>query len=214
MEAWNEYIKLFAGLFSVADPIGAIPFFISLTENPPRHERLRSAWVCALAVAVVLWVALFGGETMLWLFGIGIPSFQIAGGILILLMGINMLRVSSDRSRQTPEERLESTHKESIAVVPMAIPLLSGPGAISTVIVYAHRDESWSHYVLVACVIATLAVTVFLALLMAGRIASVLGRTGMNVVTRVMGLIIASVAVEFIAKGVGSLFPGLGYIGG
>ena len=158
----------------------------------------------------MLLIALIGGESVLRLFGIGIPSFQVAGGILILLMGITMLRAAYDRSRHTPEEQAESVEKNSIAVVPMAIPLLSGPGAISTVIVYANLDRSWPHLALVGCVIASVALAVLLALLMAERIASLLGRTGMNIITRVMGLIIASVAVEFIAKGLAALFPILG----
>lgn len=213
MPEWDDFLKLFAGLFSVVDPLGAIPFFISLTQNRSAAERAQSAMMCALAVGVVLMIALLGGEALLRLFGIGIPSFQVAGGILLLLMGIAMLRVSGDRSRQTPEEQAESSHKESIAVVPMAIPLLSGPGAISTVIVFAHADSSLGYQLVLAAVIACLAVTVFAALRMAGSIARALGTTGLNVVTRVVGLIIASVAVEFMAKGIGSLFPGLGYTG-
>ena len=127
----DEFIKLLAGLLSVVDPIGAIPFFISLTEHRSSDERRCIACVCAMSVCVMLLVALAGGKLMLEFFGIGIPSFQIAGGIVILLMGISMLKASQDRSRNTPEERAESFDKESIAVVPMATPLLSGPGAIT-----------------------------------------------------------------------------------
>ena len=118
----EEYIKLLAGLLSVVDPIGAIPFFMSLTEHRSSGERQRIACVCALSVTAVLLVALAGGKFMLELFGIGISSFQIAGGIVILLMGISMVKASHDRSRNTPGERAESVDKESIAVVPMAIP--------------------------------------------------------------------------------------------
>ncbi|QSA96779.1 MarC family protein [Methylococcus sp. EFPC2] len=210
MAQWNDYIKLLAGLVSVLDPLGALGIFISLTESRGAGDRRRIAGVTALAVGAVLLVALFAGEAILRLFGIGLPSFQVAGGILILLMGITMLRASHDRSRNTPEERAEAVDKDSIAVVPMAIPLLSGPGAISTVIVYGNLDPAWPHRLLVAAVVVSAAAVVLLALLLANRIAPVLGRTGMNVVTRVMGLIIASIAVEFIAQGLIELFPILG----
>ena len=206
----DEYIKLLAGLLSVVDPIGAIPLFISLTEHRSSVERQRSAYVCALSVAAVLLFSLAGGKFILNLFGIGIPSFQIAGGIVVLLMGISMVKASHDRSRNTPEERAESVDKESIAVVPMAIPLLSGPGAMSTVIVYHNLNPSWNYALLAGCVIATIALAVLLCLLMAEKIADLLGRTGMNVITRVFGLIILSIAVEFITKGLAAVFPMLG----
>lgn len=207
---WNEYLKLLAALMSLVDPIGAIPVFISLTGSRSLEERRRTARICAMAVGTVLLLSLLSGEFFLHLFGIGIPSFRIAGGILILLMGISMLHASPDRSRQTPEERIESYEKDSVAVVPLAIPLLSGPGAMSAIIVYAHESCSClQHYLLVGLVIITVTLTVFLALRMAPRIASLSGKTGMNVITRVMGLIISSIAVEFIAKGLTELFPAL-----
>ncbi len=206
----DEFIKLLAGLLSVVDPIGAVPLFISLTEHRNSDERRRIACVCAISVGAMLLVALVGGKLILEFFGIGIPSFQIAGGIVVLLMGISMLKASHDRSRNTPEERAESVDKESIAVVPMAIPLLSGPGAMSSVIVYHNLNPSWNHDVLAGCVIATVALAVLLCLLMAEKIADLLGRTGINVITRVFGLIILSIAVEFITKGLAAIFPILG----
>ena len=126
-------------------------------------------------------------------------------------MGVSMLHASPDRSRQTPEERVESYEKDSVAVVPLAIPLLSGPGAMSTIIVYAHEKCScWKHYLLVTLAIGTVAFTVLVTLRMAPKIASMLGKTGLNVITRIMGLVIFSIAVEFIAKGLADLFPILG----
>jgi multiple antibiotic resistance protein len=203
----DEYFKLLAGLLSVVDPIGAIPFFISLTDHRSSKERRRIACVCAMSVGMALIFAHIGGNSLLACFGISIPSFQIAGGIVILLMGISMVKASHDRSRNTPEERAESVDKDSIAVVPMAIPLLSGPGAISTVIVSHNLDPSWNYDMLAASVIVTVAVIVLFCLLMAEKIAALLGRTGMNVITRVFGLIILSIAVEFITKGLAAVFP-------
>lgn len=206
----DEFLKLLAGLVSVVNPIGAIPIFISLTENRSLEQRRHIAFVCSFSVCIVLLTALFGGEIVLGTFGIGIPSFRVAGGILILLMAISMLTASHDRSKHTPEEHAEAYEKESVAVVPLAIPLLSGPGAISTTIVYAHMDHVWTHYLLVSGVIFTVSFLILLALLAAPQIISGIGQIGMNIVTRVMGLIIASIAVEFIAKGMTALFPILG----
>jgi len=156
---------------------------------------------------VVLVIALLAGEPILQFFGIGLPAFRVAGGLLVLMMGMSMLHASNDRARHTPEEQAESFEKESIAVVPLAIPLLSGPGAISTIIVYGHSGHSWQHYLLVGSVILSLSLLVLAALLAAPKIAQFMGQTGMNVVTRVMGLFLAAIAVEFIAKGLGQLFP-------
>jgi len=206
----DEYIKLLAGLLSVVDPIGAIPLFISLTEHRNSGERRRIACVCAMSVGAALLIAHIGGNFWLKFFGIGIPSFQIAGGIVVLFMGISMVKASHDRSRNTPEERVESVDKESIAVVPLAIPLLSGPGAMSTVIVNHNLNPSLNYDVLAVCVIVTVALSVLVCLLMAEKIEDLLGTTGMNVITRVFGLIILSIAVEFITKGLAAVFPILG----
>jgi multiple antibiotic resistance protein len=207
MTEWHEYIKLVTGLLSIVDPVGAIPVFVSLTAHRTSQERQRIALMCAIAVATTLLIAHLGGNFWLKFFGISIPSFQIAGGIVLMLMGLSMVKVSHDRSRNTPEEQAESIDKESIAVVPLAIPLLSGPGAITTVIVNHNLHSSWNYDLLAGCVIATVALAVLLCLLMAEKIADLLGTTGMNVITRVLGLIILSLAVEFIAKGLMAFFP-------
>jgi multiple antibiotic resistance protein len=203
----NEYLHLSAGLISVVNPIGIIPTFITLTSARTNDDRKRTAVVCALSVASVLLIAMLAGEPILSFFGISLPSFRVAGGILVLLMGISMLRATDDRARHTPEEREESYEKQSVAVVPLAIPLLSGPGAISTTIVYAHLEHSLTHYLMTGLVILLVSSIVLITLLLAPRISTLMGNTGMNVVTRIMGLILASIAVEFIAKGLLVLFP-------
>jgi multiple antibiotic resistance protein len=204
---WNEYVQLLAGLVSVVNPIGAMPIFLSLTARKQPAERRQTAITTTFAMAMVLFTSLLAGEPILNFFGIGLPAFRVAGGLLLLLMGISMLQVSGDRSRHTPEEEAESQEKSSVAVVPLAIPLLAGPGAISTTIVYAHRDLSLAHYLLFSSVIVTVSMIVLLILLLAPRIIAIMGQTGMNVVTRVMGLLLTSTAVEFIAGGISELFP-------
>lgn len=204
---WNEYVKLLAGLISVVNPITVMPFYLSLTASKTALERQQTAIITSFSVAMVLFTSLLAGEPILRFFGIGLPAFRVAGGLLLLLMGISMLRVSDDRSRHTPEEDSESHDKASVAVVPLAIPLLAGPGAISTTIVYAHRDLSLDHYLLFSTVIVSVSSIVLIILLLAPRIVVIMGQTGMNVVTRVMGLLLTSIAVEFIANGTAELFP-------
>lgn len=204
---WNEYVQLLAGLISVVNPIGAMPIFLSLTASKTPLQRKQTAMTTAIAVAMVLLASLLVGEPILNFFGIRLSAFRVAGGLLLLLMGISMLRVSDDRSRHTPEEDAESQDKSSVAVVPLAIPLLAGPGAISTTIVYAHRDLSLDHYLLFGGVILSVSAIILSILLLAPRIIAIMGHTGMNVVTRVMGLLLTSTAMEFIAGGITELFP-------
>lgn len=206
----TELVKLTVGLISIVNPIGGVPIFLSLTDGRSAAQRRRIGLTTSLALLVILLVALSGGEAILRFFGIGIPSFRLAGGILILLMALSMLRAESTPMKHTSEEHRESTHKESISVVPLAMPLLAGPGAISTVIVYAHGDAGWGHYAHGILAIFITAAAVLVVLSLASRVEKAMGRTGMNIVTRVMGLIIAAIAVEFMAEGLVELFPVLG----
>jgi len=205
----SEYLKLLAGLLAIVDPIGTIPIYLGMTRHNTLDERRQIALTASISFAIILIVSLFLGEQLLEAFGIGIPSFRTAGGVLIFTMGLSMLQAHESGAKQTEEERAESVVKESVAVVPLAIPLLAGPGAISTVIVYAHSDNSWLHYGLMSSVILTVAILIFIALRIAPLIGARLGKTGMNIVTRIMGLITLAIAIEFIAAGLTALFPGL-----
>lgn len=192
------------------NPPGAIPFFISMTSNLSLAERQAIPRVTALSIAVVLAVSALLGEAILRYFGISIASFRVAGGILLMLMAISMMQARQSRSRQTPEEAMEAEEKDSIAVVPLAIPLLSGPGAISTVIIYSHGSSHPVHLVLLVLIGAAAAALCWLTLRAAEPISRLLGRTGINIAMRVMGILLAAIAVEFITGGVMDLWPGLG----
>lgn len=199
----TDYLKLLVGLISIVNPIGAIPVFLDLTRGRPDARR-TIALQTSVAVLVILAVALIGGETVLQFFSIGLPSFRCAGGILVFLMALSMLRAEPSGIRHTPAE-VESSGRESVAVVPLAMPMLAGPGAVSTVIVYAHSSRAWRHAGSMGAVIAGTALATYAALRFAPLIERLLGQTGMNVVTRVMGLILAAIAVELIAGGAAEL---------
>ncbi len=202
-----EYIKIFVGLLAIVNPFGAIPLFISMTADEESSQRRKTINQVAVAVLIILLVTLLLGEQLLHFFGISIDSFRVGGGILILLMAIAMLHAKTSRVRQTAEEAEESIDKESVGVVPLAMPLLAGPGAISAVILAAHRSTAVSHYLIIAVGILLLSLMVWGVLRLSPWIASHVSATGINIFTRIMGLILAAIAVEFIANGLRGLFP-------
>lgn len=204
MSAWAEYLKFFAGLLAILNPIGVIPIFINLTQNQTAKERYRTAFTAATTVGVVL-----AGELILNFFGINIASFQVGGGILILLNALSMLQANVGPTRQTAEEAQETQEKEQVAVVPLGVPLTAGPGAISTVILYGHKPALFGRYIILLIGIVMVAIIVWLAFRLAPLISRALSRTGINIVTRLMGLIMAAIGIEFIAAGLRVLLPAL-----
>ena len=209
MAAWVEYLKFFAGLIAILNPIGVIPIFINLTYNQTAAERNRTALVAAVTVGVVLAVSLLCGEVILDFFGISVASFQVAGGVLILLNSLSMLQAKMGATRQTEEEAQETAEREDVAVVPIGVPLTAGPGAISTVILYGHKPALFGRSVILIGGIAVVALIVWAAFRLAPLISRALSRTGINIVTRLMGLIMAAIGIEFIAAGLRILFPSL-----
>ena len=204
---YAEYIKIFVGLLAIVNPFGAIPIFISITAGETSDQRRNTVNLVAFGVTVILLVALFLGEWLLRFFGITIDSFRVGGGILILLMAIAMLHAKISPVRQTEEEADESIEKESVAIVPLAMPLLAGPGAISTIILAAHKSHSIAHYLVIALGITLLSLVVWGVLRLSPWITGRISATGINIFTRIMGLILAAIAIEFIANGIKGLFP-------
>ncbi len=206
---WADYVKFFVALAVIVNPVSALPLFVSMTANNSTAEKRQIARMASVSVAVVLVLAAFLGQPILTLFGITIASFKVGGAILILLMAISMMHAAPNRSKQTPEEALEARNKESIAVVPLAIPLLAGPGAISTTIVYATERASLPHLGLIVLCCLLVAAVAWVALRLATPVSTWLGETGVNVATRLMGLLLAAVAVEMFTSGLLVLLPGL-----
>ncbi len=207
--AINQYIQIFTAILVIVNPIGAIPVFVSLTGDQSPAKRKQTVRTAAITVAVVLTVTAFVGEMILHFFGISMGAFSIAAGILLLLMALAMLHAKQSGSRHSPEEAEEAANQDNVAVVPLAIPLMTGPGAMSTVIIYVDKTSSWFDTGFIVACGLVVALIVWVALRLATPIAVALGKTGMNIVTRVMGLLLAAIAVEFITSGLGGLFPGL-----
>jgi multiple antibiotic resistance protein len=204
-----DLLKSFISLLALINPIGAIPFFLSLTMQQSGAEKYRTIRVTSVSVFCVVAISALLGQQIMRFFGITVGSLQTGGGIIMLLMAINMLNAQIGNTRATAEETQEAENKDSIAVVPLAIPLLTGPGTISTVIVYANKSHRWFDLLSLVAIGAVLALIVYFALRLAEPIARWIGRTGINIGTRLMGLMLAALAVEFIVDGLKTLLPNL-----
>ena len=204
---FTEYTKIFISLFAIIDPVGIIPIIIAFTAGMTAQKRERVGRMASLSVFIILLAALVLGEAILGFFGISIHSFRTAGGILLLLMSITML--IGNKPTLTPDD-IDGDSTSSIAIVPLSTPLLAGPGAISTVILDAHKGNNIGHYGIMGLVLVALSLTVWLTFLIAPWVSRRLGKIGSNIVTRLMGLLLAAIAVEFIAAGLRGLFPALG----
>ena len=202
-----NFLKFLIALIVIMNPIGAIPIFLSMTENQDASEKKRTAGIAATAVAVTLVATALMGETLLEIFGIHVPAFRVGGGIIILLMAVSMLHAMPSRIHHTPGEATRAEQSESIAIVPIAIPLLAGPGAISTVIVRSDDVGDIQGFLATTTAILFVSGLLWLAMRFAGPVGSFMGKTGANIATRLMGLILAAIAIEFIAAGLKGLFP-------
>ena len=207
---WAYLFKIGIALFAIVNPIGSVPIFISATDGWNRKEKLRTANVVTVTVFLVLLTSALFGDGILEFFSITIPSFQVGGGILILLIAINMLHAKQSHSKQTPEEAKTLEERDVIAIVPLSIPLLAGPGAIGSMIIAAQQSKTFIGHISLAIPIFVVAILIWLTLQLSSYIADKLGTIGINIVTRLMGLILAAMAVEFIAHGLIGLFPALG----
>jgi multiple antibiotic resistance protein len=209
MLEFTEYTKIFISLFAILDPIGMIPVIILFTANLTRKKRVQVGRMTSLTVGGILLVALLVGEPLLAFFGISINSFRVAGGILLMLMSITMLNGNVYKPVPSENDGADLEETASHAIVPLSTPLLAGPGSISAVIVEAHKMHGFQHYLIMTLVIVLLSVTVWLTFLAAPWVAQRLGKVGIDIFTRLMGLILAAIAVEFIATGARGLFPAL-----
>jgi multiple antibiotic resistance protein len=204
-----DLFKPLVALLAIVNPIGVVPFFIHFTQNFSREERRRTMRVASITVFIVIAMSAVAGLKIIEFFGISIASFQVGGGTLLLISALAMLNAQPAESK--PTDMKEGEDKigmgASIAVVPLAIPLLTGPATISTMVIYAQRTQQWwEQAVLVGYGVVVAAVS-YLAFMASGRIAQLLGRTGINIMTRLMGLILAALAVEIMAEGLSQLFP-------
>jgi multiple antibiotic resistance protein len=210
MEHWTEYTRFFTALLVILDPFMAVPIFLALTHNYTPAGRKRVANIATLSVALILVVSALSGESLLVFMGTSLASFRVGGGIVLLLMALSMLRAQPDTLRTTESEVMAMDGAQSVAVVPLAIPLLAGPGAISTVIIQMHRSTEPLEPLLVLLCIFLVCSVLWIVLRLAAPIGNTLGESGLNIINRLFGLILAAIAVEVMANGLRQLFPVLG----
>jgi multiple antibiotic resistance protein len=210
MKEWLSFSLLsLSAIFFVVDPMGAIPVFMAMTGGDSPEKRRDMARRASIAAFLVLTTFAVAGTLIFKVFGITLGAFKVAGGVLLLLTSIEMLRAQPQRTRMTPEEEREGAAKEDVAIFPLAIPLLAGPGSIATVTTLMAKAGRKAFAVPVVLSIALTCVASYLMLVAAERISRLLGVTGLSVMNRVIGLIIGAIAVQFMFDGLRDTFPGL-----
>ncbi len=198
----------FTAVLFVVDPFAAVPIFLALPADAPPAKRRATAARAALATFITLALFALAGGVIFKLLGISLGAFQIAGGIMLLLMSVDMMRATPSRTRSTAEEQAESAQKEDVAIVPMSIPMLAGPGAIATVIVLMKRAD-WAP-IETSIVLGSVALVCLIAYLVLRGAASAgrfLSRTTLHVLERIMGVLLAAVSIEFMIGGLRDVFP-------
>ncbi|QJE74127.1 NAAT family transporter [Aerophototrophica crusticola] len=208
MEPWPEYSRFVISLFAILTPFAAIPIFLGMTEGRSDAERAGIARSAALTVASVLVGSAFLGDAVLTVLGTSLNSFRVGGGIVLLLIALSLLNATVSAVKHTPAEAEEAGQRAAIGVVPLGMPLLAGPGSISAVIIEMQRGTGWGHAAVIVASVCVVCFGIYLALRLAVPIGNKLGQTGLNIMNRLFGLLLAAVAVEIIATGLRNLFPG------
>ncbi len=211
---WPEYTRIFAGIYALVPPPIIVPLFLGVMAGRSRSDQTGAALVASLSFLIVMLVFVFFGTSVLGVFGISLPAFRLAGGFLLLLIALDMMRSNPLAEEAVKDEGKSGGSALVLGIVPLTIPVLAGPGAISAVVLFAADHDVSSHRVLVGVVICVVALTVLLTLLAAAALARFFTPSVALVFNKVMGLIIAAIAFEFIMDGIAGHFPSLGTIHG
>ena len=199
----SEYILLAVGsLFVIVDPLATVPAFLAMTPNDTPEQRIRTARLACCVTAGVLLVFSVAGQLVFRIMGITMPAFQIAASIVLLLVALDMLRAQRSRVMETHEETKAGIEKPDIAVTPLAIPMLAGPGAISTVILLQNEAKNIAEHIALYGCILTVALASYMILRIAARGSRWLNPIAMSIATRIMGLLLASVAIQFMLNAI------------
>lgn len=200
----NDYFQFafitFASVLFIVDPIAVIPTYLVITRNETQQQRARTARRACIAAAILLGVFALAGHLIFELLGITLAAFRIAGGFILWLVAMDMLR-SQRSTQETPAEIVEGQEKDDVALTPLAVPMLAGPGAISTVMVLAGQARTPARGAAVYGSIVLTALACWMVLRVGDRVVARLGRTGIQIASRIMGLLLAAVAVQFVITG-------------
>jgi len=197
MSPFEYGLLAFSSLFAIVDPIAVVPSYLAMTPNDSPASRLRMARLACIVATGVLLLFTLAGSKIFSLLGVTLPAFQFAGSLLLLRIAFDMLYAKRSGAQETQEEVTAGAAKDDIAISPLGVPMLAGPGAISTVMILASRAEGWAQYgVLIGCIVVIGAVSYFV-LHVSARGAAFLSPIVLKLITRLMGLVIAAIAVQF-----------------
>jgi multiple antibiotic resistance protein len=206
----NHFVYYFVSLLVICSPFSALPALLTLTQGLSDEEKKRTGMIAGLGVGIILVTMTWIGGPMLDFLGITVPAFQVAGGFVVFMLALSMLNAETSRMKQTTEDQKETRHKHSMAIVPLAIPIMAGPGAISTVIVAVNDNPGVLNQLSLTAVSILVALALGVTLYFSTRFEKMLGQRGINIVNRLAGLILAGMAVQTLAKGLIGLFPIMG----
>lgn len=202
-------LKPLITLLAIVNPLAIVPFFIHYTQGFSDLQRRRTVLTASLSTFTVITACALLGLQVLDFFGISLASFQVGGGMLLLNSALSMLNAQPAEARTTQEEVDDASARTSIAVVPLTIPLLTGPASMSTVVIYADQARNWLQHAALIGYGVVIALATAICFTLAEPIERILGKTGINVMTRIMGLILAAISVEVMAAGLIKIFPAL-----
>ena len=204
-EPLSFVILSFWSLFVIVDPITVIPTFLAMTEENSREEKIRMARLASIITFLVLFSFSWGGRWLLIAFGVSVPAFEIAGGIILLKIALDMLQARRTAIKETPEEQAEGISKEDIAITLLAVPMLAGPGAITAVVLLSGQSTSLFHHSVVAANIFLVSLISFFILRTAAVRSSIFSAITLKIITRLMGLLLAAIAIQFVLNGIGDV---------
>ena len=200
-----ETFKLFVPVFVVVSPIGVVPLFLGMTQNDAPERRRRTAWIAAIASPLALALASLIGQHIFDFFGVSIDAFRIAGGILLFIIALDFVQVRQTRLKTTDPEIAEGVEKQEVGIIPLAIPMLAGPGSIATVMVLGGSGKGVSGVLPLLLAIVLTGIVTLVVLLLAGRMQKHLAASTLGIVLRLEGLLLAAIAVQMVVTGVTNL---------
>ncbi len=201
-QTFNFIILSFWSLFVIVDPIGLVPAFLAMTEQSSSEGRVRMAKLASIVTFFVLLLFAFSGNWILKAFGVSVPAFEIAGGIILLKIALDMLQARRTALKETPEEQAEGLTKDDIAITPLAVPMLAGPGAITAVVLLGQQSSSALQFSIIAVNIFLVSLITFWILRIAAFHSSIFSAITLKIISRLMGLLLAAIAVQFILNGI------------
>jgi multiple antibiotic resistance protein len=207
--AHSAYVRFsllaLSSIFFLVDPFAALPTFLAITEGADAARRKRIAWKASLTTLIVLCGFAFAGEYLFRLFGITLPAFEIAGGVILLTIGLDMLEAKRSATQESPGETAAAAQKEDAGIVPLGVPMLAGPGAITSVMVLVGQAQTrWQMAAIVSAILVT-ATVCYLVLGHSDKVARAMGETGIRILVRVMGLLLVALAVQYFVNGLTDL---------